>query len=51
VDCFFYSDDEVGYLVPVTGEVRPIPGREEAYRAALPGLRANFPEYTFADPR
>ncbi|MBO0698384.1 MAG: hypothetical protein J2P46_08325 [Zavarzinella sp.] len=49
VACFFYSDEDVGYLTPGEKEVRPIPGREEKYLAALPAFKKQYPKLKFAD--
>ena len=49
VDCFFYSDEDVGYLAPGEQVVRPIPGREAKYREALPAFMKQYPKLKFAD--
>jgi hypothetical protein len=50
VACDLYWDEAVGYFVPGHKEVRPIPGKEKEYQAALPGLRRENPDFRFADP-
>jgi hypothetical protein len=51
IDCFYYSDDVVGYLLPGETEVAAVPGREDKYRAALADLRKEFPKLRFHEPR
>jgi hypothetical protein len=50
VACDLYSDEAVGYFAVGHKEVRPIPGKEKEYRAALPRLREENPDFKFADP-
>jgi hypothetical protein len=49
VPCEFYWDEAVAYYTPGGKEVRPIPGREKEYRAALGRFRKEFPKLRFAD--
>src|SRR5687768_9334728 len=46
----FYQDYGLGYYAPGQKEVRPIPGREDEYKRALPGFRKEYPKLRFADP-
>jgi len=50
MNCFYYSDEIVGYLLPGETEVAAVPGREDQYRAALAELRKESPRLTFNDP-
>ena len=49
VPCLLYYEEAVGYYAPGRKEVRPIPGREAEYRAALPRFRKEYPKVQFAD--
>jgi hypothetical protein len=49
VACDLYWDEAVGCFAPGHTEVRPIPGKEKEYQAALPQLRSENPDFRFAD--
>ena len=49
VPCEFWWDGVVGYYTLDGKQVRPIPGREAEYRAALPELRREYRKLRFAE--
>src|SRR5262249_10191179 len=50
VACDLYWDEAVGCFAPGHKEIRPIPGKEKEYQAALRSLRQENPDFVFADP-
>lgn len=50
VACDLYWDEAVGYFAPGHKEIRPIPGKEKEYQAAMSALRRENPDFQFADP-
>jgi len=50
VACDLYWNEAVGCFAPGHKEIRPIPGKEKEYQAALRSLRQENPDFQFADP-
>jgi hypothetical protein len=50
VACDLYWNEAVGCFAPGHKEIRPIPGKEKEYKAALRSLRQENPDFVFAEP-
>jgi len=50
VACDLYWDEAVGCFAPGHKEIRPIPGKEKEYQAALRSLQRENPDFVFAEP-